>query len=78
MNAQLSTRNFEFHICSNPKKEKRLKKDLADIYAFAAAEFFSGDKDQVEYMIYDVIKKSFYHARMVAISARTNPLCLIG
>lgn len=34
-------------VKSNPKKEKRLKKDLADIYAFAAAEFFSGDKDQV-------------------------------
>lgn len=32
---------------SNPKKEKKLKKEMADMYALAAAEFFSEDRDQV-------------------------------
>ena len=34
-------------ICSNPKKEKKLKKDMADIYVLATKEFFSEDNDQV-------------------------------
>jgi len=32
---------------SNPKKEKKLKKEMADIYVLATKEFFSEDNDQV-------------------------------
>ena len=41
-------KNAQFLLCSNPKKEKKLKKEMADFYCLAASEFFSEDKDQVQ------------------------------
>ena len=49
--------NAQFLICSYPKREKKLKKEMADIYALAAAEFFSEDKDQVRVCTLFVMSK---------------------